>query len=254
MKKETETTPFTTETTQQKQHTQHRIFITCQPLPFRTSAVCIALRTAILHRCSHLAFSPPSCIGVRTLTMVAALPLNSEGEHHNAGTKVLNQYGQDSMACVVLDNAYALLVSPDGCPRQQLRMSVTTIGPLIASYLAARPSELKQCNPCPGPRTERWRLKSTLFPIERAFRCICNGRGYCIHSLDTRPSLTLRCTCIHDCHTHPAAEWKAQAWKVVYVLMLGKPMRRGPNTEDAETPWRRMRRTKRIAEGGHRTC
>ena len=111
----------------------------------------------------------------------------------------------------------------NGFLRQQLRMNVTTIGPLIASYLAARPSELKQCNPCPGPRTERWRLKSTLFPIETAFRCICNGRGYCIYSLDMRPSLTLRCTCIHDCHTHPAAEWKAQAWKVVYVLMLGKP-------------------------------
>ena len=50
-----------------KQHTQHRIFISCHPLSFRSIAVCICVRTAILHRCSHLAFIPPSCIGVRTL-------------------------------------------------------------------------------------------------------------------------------------------------------------------------------------------
>ena len=56
-----------TEVTKQKQHTQHRIFISCHPLLFPSIAVCIGVRTAILHRCSHLAFIPPSCIGARTL-------------------------------------------------------------------------------------------------------------------------------------------------------------------------------------------
>ena len=116
----------------------------------------------------------------------------------------------------MLDIADALVISPDGCPRQQLRMNVTTIGPLIASYLAERPSELKQCNPCPGPLNERWCRTSNLFPMEKAFRCICNGRGYCIYSLDTRPSLTLRCQCFHDCRSYPPAEWKAQAYVRTY--------------------------------------
>ena len=127
-----------------------------------------------------------------------------------------------------------------------LATDVTTIGPLIASFLAERPSELKQCNPCPGPRSKNClficRHKNTsLFPMEKS-DCICNCHGFCIHSLDTRPSLTLRCQCTHDCFNRPAAEWKKQAWKVVYVLMLGKPMRQGPNTEDDEAPWRRRRR------------
>ena len=45
-----------TEATTKKQHTQHKMFISCHPLPFRSIAVCIGVRTAILHRCSHLAF------------------------------------------------------------------------------------------------------------------------------------------------------------------------------------------------------
>ena len=61
-----------TEATKKKQHTQHIIFISCHPLSFRSIAVCICVRTAILHRCSHLAFIPPSCIGVRTLQVSIA--------------------------------------------------------------------------------------------------------------------------------------------------------------------------------------
>ena len=45
-----------TEATKKKQHTQHIILISCHPLPFRSIAVCIGVRTAILHRGSHLAF------------------------------------------------------------------------------------------------------------------------------------------------------------------------------------------------------
>ena len=56
---------------QQKQHnrnsTQHRITVYIHPLPFRSIVVCIGVRTAILHRCSHLTSIPPSCIGARTL-------------------------------------------------------------------------------------------------------------------------------------------------------------------------------------------
>ena len=61
-----------TETTKQKQHTQQRIFISCHPLPFRSIALCIGVRTAILHRCSHLVSIPPSCIGVRTVHVTIA--------------------------------------------------------------------------------------------------------------------------------------------------------------------------------------
>ena len=56
-----------TESTKKKQHTQHRMFISGHPLPFRSIAVCIGVRTAILHRCSHLAFISPAGIGARTL-------------------------------------------------------------------------------------------------------------------------------------------------------------------------------------------
>ena len=61
-----------TDTTKQKQHTQQRIFISCHPLPFRSIALCIGVRTAILHRCSHLVSIPPSCIGVRTVHVTIA--------------------------------------------------------------------------------------------------------------------------------------------------------------------------------------
>ena len=59
--------------TQQKQkqqnrnNTQYMIIIYIHPLPFRSIAVCIGVRTAILHRCSHLAFISPAGIGARTL-------------------------------------------------------------------------------------------------------------------------------------------------------------------------------------------
>ena len=54
MKKETETTLFTTEATQQKQHTTQKTNnLSCHPLQFRSIAVCIGART--LHISRHLA-------------------------------------------------------------------------------------------------------------------------------------------------------------------------------------------------------
>ena len=110
-------------------------------------------------------------------------------------------------------------------PPSGLANNVTTIGPLIASLLAVRPSDLKQCAPCLGPRNERWRFKSTLFPMtmESAPQCICNGGGLCIYPLDDpQPRLTVRCTCIRECFDQPAAVFKEQAWKVIYVMKLVK--------------------------------
>ena len=56
---------------QQKHHnrnsTQHIIIVYMRPLSFRPIAVCIGVRTAILHRCSHLAFISAAGIGARTL-------------------------------------------------------------------------------------------------------------------------------------------------------------------------------------------
>ena len=54
-----------TETTKQKQQnrnnkTQHRIFILCHPLPFRSIVVCIGVRT--LYLCRHLASVFAPCI------------------------------------------------------------------------------------------------------------------------------------------------------------------------------------------------
>ena len=57
MKQEAETTLFTTEATQQKQHTTHNYSI------YASLAISVH---CCLHRCSHLTFIPPSCIGVRT--------------------------------------------------------------------------------------------------------------------------------------------------------------------------------------------
>ena len=58
VKKETETTLFTTEATQQKEHTTHNLYI--HPLPFRSIGVCIGVRT--LHRSRHLASVLAPCI------------------------------------------------------------------------------------------------------------------------------------------------------------------------------------------------
>ena len=58
---------------QNRSNTQHMIIVYIHPLPFRSIAVCIGVRTAILHRCSHLTFIPPSCIGVRTLHVTIAV-------------------------------------------------------------------------------------------------------------------------------------------------------------------------------------
>ena len=53
-----------TKTTKQKQHTTHDYSI--------YSSVAISVHCC-LHRCSHLAFIPPSCIGVRTLHVSIAV-------------------------------------------------------------------------------------------------------------------------------------------------------------------------------------
>ena len=63
VKKETETTLFRPETTQQKQHTTHNYSI--------YSSVAISVHCC-LHWCSHLTSIQPSCIGVRTLQVSIA--------------------------------------------------------------------------------------------------------------------------------------------------------------------------------------
>ena len=52
---------------QDRNSTQHMIIVYIHPLQFRSITVCIGVRTAILHRCSHLAFISPAGIGARTL-------------------------------------------------------------------------------------------------------------------------------------------------------------------------------------------
>ena len=70
----------------------------------------------------------------------------------------------------------------------------------IASYLRRDPAGAKQCSPCPGPPALRWRWRSTLFPRNPLPACMCDGRGFCIYTVDdASPRLTLRCTRVRDC-------------------------------------------------------
>ena len=67
-----------TKTTKQKQHTTQKANnISCHPLPFRlvlgSNVVCIGVRTAILHRCSHLAsFHCSSLLGRLFISLAMA--------------------------------------------------------------------------------------------------------------------------------------------------------------------------------------
>ena len=95
-----------------------------------------------------------------------------------------------------------------------------TIGPLITAYIVQRPSRMEHCVPCLGPRSTRWQTKSTVLSRKRPCFCICNGAGFCDHTLDVGPKLTLRCTCTKVCLDEPMTMWKHQAWKVLQVLKL----------------------------------
>ncbi len=100
-----------------------------------------------------------------------------------------------------------------------------SIGPLIASYLTERPSELKMCSrPCPGPHWCRWKQKSTLLPLEAEVElyrsCRCDGKGFCLWSRDLGRFRTLRCTCPQSCGETPVCKWRADAYTVLRVLIL----------------------------------
>jgi len=115
-------------------------------------------------------------------------------------------------------------------------MTAVTIGPLIACYLTGPLSALKQCRPCPGLKlladlqkasTGFHRMAST-YPLDG--QCMCDGRGFCKHSLamERRRRLSCRCTCINQtefCLIKPAAEWVRHAWNVLTVLEHKLPKR-----------------------------
>ena len=89
----------------------------------------------------------------------------------------------------------------------------------IASYLQRDPAGATQCCPCPGPPAERWRWRSTLFPHKPLPTCKCDGRGFCLYSVDdASPRLTLRCTCVRNCIGAELELWAAACNTVAMVL------------------------------------
>ena len=89
------------------------------------------------------------------------------------------------------------------------------LGPIITSYLLERPSQLKQCCPCPGPPNRRWMKNSTLFGDSYNPRCICDGKGFCDWSRDLGQFLTSRCTCTRCCVYHPHLNWEEAVWRTI---------------------------------------
>ena len=80
----------------------------------------------------------------------------------------------------------------------------------VASYLQRDPAGAMQCSPCLGPSASRWRLRSKLFPYKTPPTCRCDGRGFCVYTVDdASPRLTLRCTCVRDCLGAERALWAA---------------------------------------------
>ena len=98
-------------------------------------------------------------------------------------------------------------------------LPTNTLGPLIASYLTERPTELNTCSiPCPGPREYR----GFFFGWGR-WSCACDGRGFCVSSSDLGRFRTLRCNCRADCLDRPYAKWNENAWVVLLVLCKWTP-------------------------------
>ena len=89
----------------------------------------------------------------------------------------------------------------------------------VASYLQWDPACAMQCSPCPGPPSSRWRWRSKLFPYKTRPTCRCDGRGFCVYTVDdASPRLTLRCTCERDCIGAELELWAAACDVVVMVL------------------------------------
>ena len=108
---------------------------------------------------------------------------------------------------------------------EQPKMHLHVIGPIVTEFLCPRPSATRQCCPCIGPRSARWQHRSTLFPKVGPDFCICNGHGFCHHTLDLGPWLTSRCTCPQNCVSKPQKAWTKHAWDVVEVLKFGSKQR-----------------------------
>ena len=98
-------------------------------------------------------------------------------------------------------------------------LPISSIGPIITSYLTERPSELKVCGgPCPGPRT--WRNVFQSGPLNGS-RCMCDGNGFCFWSRDIGRFRTLHChCCVRNCRDKPVAKWREDAFTVLTVLTL----------------------------------
>ncbi len=102
----------------------------------------------------------------------------------------------------------------------------TSIGPIIASYLTERPSELKECRPqCIWPQfgfacgTKSWQSGC------------CDGNGVCFWSRHLGRFRTLHCSCRQTCRDKPIAKWKADAFTVLRVLTLRRPINYGHQQE-----------------------
>ena len=80
----------------------------------------------------------------------------------------------------------------------------------VASYLQRDPAGAMQCSTCPGPLPERWRWRSKLSPHDPYPTCMCDGRGFCVYTVDdASPRLTLRCTCVRNCLGAERELWAA---------------------------------------------
>ena len=104
-------------------------------------------------------------------------------------------------------------------------LPISSIGPIITSYLTDRPSELKVCGgPCPGPR--EWRNFYVHDIIgEARCRCCCDGNGLCWNSRDIGRFRTLYCYCSVNCCDKPVAKWREDAFTVLTVLTLRQSLR-----------------------------
>ena len=89
----------------------------------------------------------------------------------------------------------------------------------VALYLQRDPAGAMQCSPCLGPPASRWRLRSKLFPYKILPLCRCDGRGFCVYTVDDdTPRLTLRCTCVRGCVGSERVLWAAACDAVGMVL------------------------------------
>ena len=102
-----------------------------------------------------------------------------------------------------------------------------SIGSIIATYLTERPSEFKECGPqCAAPKEFR-PTRQSLLP-RNFYYCVCNGFGFCLWSRDLGRFRTLSCTCGRRCFDKPLAKWRADAFTVLRVLTLRRPINYGP--------------------------